>query len=485
MAAWGGERLKADDPALGILAFHPTWKMLQDTQSKRVADQTQFLGEYTRQFYADMEAHYRALGCKQLVNAMNWRSADPVKLDDLERWTYTANEVLAVNSYFGGLHVGPNNGYRIDPGHFMTDHSSLKNPLELTSNLKQVVGHPMLITEAAWTHPNLYQSEGPFLMCAYQSLSGVDVTYWFAMGERQWLLDPRRLFWKVGNSFALDKWSTTTPTCLGMFPAFAIAFRENLIKQADHPVVYEERAMEDLWRQKIPIISESGKFDPNRDAGAFAPQSKIKQEVDRLAFLVGPVHVKFGGDESNSRVDDLSKYIDREKGIVKSITGQIQFDTRRGVCTVSADSFAGVCGFLKEAGGDFDLGQSAKIKSNNDYATIAIVAMDHQPLAASKQILIQVGTTARLTGWQTKEAEFSPEGNGKGKTVRGEQIVNTGTPPWQIGNTNATLTLKNEGITKATLLDPNGYAAGDVPINRSAGAITVELPKHTMYLLLR
>jgi hypothetical protein len=39
--------------------------------------------------------------------------------------------------------------------------------------------------------------------------------------------------------------------------------------------------------------------------------------------------------------------------------------------------------------------------------------------------------------------------------------------------------------TKATRLDPNGYAAADVPVSRSGGAVTVELPTDTMYLLLR
>jgi hypothetical protein len=398
--AWGGERVKEDDWGAGVAGFYPTWNMVQDVRgnmARRMADQTEFLGWIQRQFYADMEAHYRAIGCKQLVNAMNWRSADPVKMDDLERWTYTANEVLATNNYFNGMHVGANNGYRIDPGHYLTNNSAIRHPEQLLANVKQVVGHPMLITEAAWTHPNLYQSEGPFLMSAYQSLSGIDCTYWFAMGDTEWLLDPRRKFWPVGNSFAIDKWSGNVPQVAGMFPACAIAFREGLIKQAEKPVVYEERAMEDLWARKVPIISESGKFDPNRDAGAFSAQSTIKQEVDRLAFLVGPVFEKFGGNPANDRVEDLAKYIDRANGTVKSVTGEIQMDSKRGVCTVNAPGCAGACGFLKEAGGEFKLGD-VTVNSQNDYAAIEVVAMDGQPLASSKKVLVQVGTTAKLTG---------------------------------------------------------------------------------------
>jgi hypothetical protein len=197
--------------------------------------------------------------------------------------------------------------------------------------------------------------------------------------------------------------------------------------------------------------------------------------------------VRFGGDPANSRAVDLSKYIDREKGVVRSLTGQIETDWKRGVCTVKAEKFAGVCGFLKDAGGGhrpFELGV-VSVHSDNDYAAIAVVAMDDAPLATSKQILVQVGTTARLTGWETRAATFKAEGGGRGAEVNGEEIVNTGSPPWRVAATRATITLKNAGIRKATRLDPNGYAAQDVPVKRAGDVVTVELPKDTTYLVLR
>ena len=86
------------------------------------------MGEYFR----------KTLGCKQLVNASNWRTADQLKLDDVERWTYAALDVIAVNRYTGGVHEGANNGYRIDPGHRILSRSILKDPLQLPVNLKQV-----------------------------------------------------------------------------------------------------------------------------------------------------------------------------------------------------------------------------------------------------------------------------------------------------------------------------------------------------------
>ena len=122
----------------------------------------------------------------------------------------------------------------------------------------------MIVTETAWVHPNLYQSEGPFLMAAYESLTGVDITYWFAypgdVSSPEWTKDPRRMFWPVAGSHATSKWYGNYPMQAGQFPAFALAYRLGYIAQATEPAVYEERSFDDIWQRRIPIISESGRF---------------------------------------------------------------------------------------------------------------------------------------------------------------------------------------------------------------------------------
>lgn len=489
MTAWENHRVEGDEPAAGVLSFHLIWALTQPAPENpgerlRMADQTQFLAETQRNFYEMAEKHVRDLGVKSLTNAMNWKSADPVKLDDAERWSYTSSDVSAVNYYTGGMHVGENNGYRIDPGHHLTNTSCLKDPSNFPGNLKQTAGYPMIITESTWTHPNLYQSEGPFMAAAYLSLTGVDSLYWFASGEPTWLADPRRMFWKMGDSYALDKWSCSTPMLAGQWPAYAMAFRKGYVAAADKPVVSEQRTLDDMWNRRIPIISESGRFDPNRDAGSFAPQSPIKQEVDRLAFMVGPVEVTYGGDPAKSRAEDLSKYIDKEQGTVRSITGQILLDHKRGVMTVNAPKFQGVAGFLKSAGGNFAT-EDVTVASQNEYATIGLVSLDDVPLKTSKRILLQVGTTARLTGWATTPDTFKADGGDQSATITGERIVSTGAPPWQVANTLATVTLANPEITTATLTDVNGYAIRTVPLTKTDKGVSIELPKEAMYIVLQ
>ena len=138
-----------------------------------------------------------------------------------------------------------------------------------------------------------------------------------------------------------------------------------------------------------------------------------------MAFLVGPVEVKYDGDPANNRVVDLSKFIDTKKKLIRSITGEIALDYNIGLCTVDAPKAQGACGFLAKAGmialKDFT------IRSANTYAAILAVPLDDQPLATSKRILIQIGTAARPTDWATKDVQIKGEGGKTTPRPRGRQ----------------------------------------------------------------
>lgn len=489
LAAWENAPADGDDFPAKVLGFRNIFELTAKAPPatagmvRRRADQLEFLTQTQLGFYKDLETFYKKdLGIRSLTNATNWRSADQMTMDDAERYSYTPMDVSAVNYYTGGAHVGKNNGFRIDPGHSFTNGSVLRGTAPLPTNLKQTLGHPMAITESAWVHPNLYQSEGPFLMCAYQSLGGVAINYWFAFpgaGSPEWAKDNRAMFWPVGNSYAAWKWYGNFPMQAGQFPAFALAYRLGYIAKATEPAVYEERSLDDLWQRRIPIISESGRFDPNRDSGTFAPESPLRQEVGRDAFFVGPVVCKFDGNAKNNRVVDLSKYIDKKSGDIRSLTGQLAINQKRGVATITAPKVQGVCGFLRDAGGKFDLGIT-HWESTNDYIALVAVSLDGKDLSSSKRILVQAGTTSRLGGFAVRDTTVKADG----KEIAGEEIVSNGAPPWLVAKTHATLTIINPNITKATVLDPNLYSEGTVPVKRVAGKATLELPLDALYTVL-
>jgi hypothetical protein len=481
--AWDGTSHEKDDLANGKVGLFMIWHMTQDLKggtAKRVNDQHQFFAETQRRFYADMADYYRKqLGCRQLLNASNWVTADAVRLGDSERWSYTAMDVLAVNKYTGGLHVGDQNGWRIDPGHHFTNSSCLTDPRALPTNLKQAVGHPMLITESTWVSPESYQTEGPFLVTAYQSLSGIAGYYWFAATAAEYDLDPCLRFLNFNGQHPLFKWSCSTPNLQAQFPAAALIYRQGYLKKGE-PAVHEERRLEDMWARKIPVIAEDKSFDPNRYEGATGVEkSKVKGGADPLAFLVGPIEVKYGGDPAKTSVVELSRYIDPEKKTVRSITGEIRLNHGIGLCTIDAPKAQGASGFLKKAG-EINL-SDVKVRSGNDYATVYVVSLDGKPVRSSGKLLVQTGTSARMTGWKAKEAEFK---NGKNE-VKGYEIVTTGKPPWRVIDTDMTLVIDNPNIKTATLLDTAGYPVKRVDGEQAGGKFTIRLPPNCLYLVLQ
>jgi hypothetical protein len=481
--AWDGAANEKDDFANGKVGVFKVWHMTQALKggiAKRVRDETEFYAETQHQFYKQIGEYYRKeLGCKQLLNACNWTTADAIKLNDVERWTYSALDVQAVNKYTGGMHVGDQNGWRIDPGHYFTNQSCLTDPRGLPTNLKQVVGHPMLITESTWVAPEGYQSEGPFLMAAYQSLTGVSGFYWFNASAEEYETDPLLRFLNFKGQHPIFKWTCCTPSFMGNFPAAALMYRKGYVKEGE-AVVHEERPLVDLWERRIPLLAEDRSFDPNRYEGATGGEkSNIKGGADPLAFLVGRIEVKYGGDAAKTTKVDFSKYHDKDKKTVRSITDEVRLDYGKGVCTVDAAKIQGAAGFLNKAG-EIKLTDVA-IRSGNDYAAVIVVSMDDQPLATSQKILVQTGTSSRLTGWKAKEAQFKGDG---GKMIKGYEIVSTGLPPWRIVNTDVTLVVNNANLKKATLLDTAGYVLKKVDGVSKDGKFSVTLPAEALYVVL-
>ena len=473
--AWGGTAVEGDNFANNEAGLYIIWELTQrrggDGQQKRCADQMQFTTETMYNFNKSIDEFIHGeLGCKALINAGNWRTADNVTMLDSERYSYTPNQVMGVNRYFGGAHEGANSGWAIAGGDKFTDESTLLSPRELPVTLKQVDGYPMIISESSWVPPESYQSEGPFMIAAYQSLNGVDAYYWFATGEEDWR-NPGS-----ANGFlpSEGKWVCATPMLMGQWPAAALFYRSGYVKQGD-PVVFEQRALQDLWDRKVPLTAEDAGFDPNRDKDNRSKESNIKDGINPLAYLVGPVVAKYDGDPAKSKVIDFKPYIDETAKTVKSITGELNLDYGKGICTLNAPKAQGATGFFKN-GSDVKLAD-VSLHCGNPYATVLVVSMDGKDLKNSAKVLVQVGTTERPTGWQTKPATVDKK--------TGEQVVNFGHAPWQIVQGDVTVTIKNSGVKTAYILDANGMKVKDVPIEKQGDAITFKFPGDALYVVLQ
>jgi hypothetical protein len=488
--AWGGETpdpdqfqdKQGDEFSQGRAGIYIVWHWTQERtgyQAKRLADQLAFFGETMKGFNGDIARYLRRdLKCRQLINAGNWRTADAAKLFDVERYSYTANEVMGVNRYFTGAHEGKDNGWAIRPGDRFTNNSVLLDPRGMPTNIKQPVGYPFIISEVEWVAPTAYQSEGPLLTAAYQSLNGVDISYFFADGDLPEWQPP---FLPYSWNPPTGKWNVATPMQVGQFPAAALLFRQGYLKKGE-PVVHEERTLDDLWERRSPLIVEEGGWDPNRDAGNLPPRSAVKVGVDPMAFLVGPVEVVLGGDSAKSRAADLGAYVDKEKKTVRSNTGEIRFDYGAGLCVIDAPRAQGATGFFRKAGAGIRL-SDVTLQCDNDYATVSVVSMDQAPIKSSKKLLVQVGTIARPTGWQDKDVTWT---GGEGKQqISGNEVVSTGKNPWAILRTKLTVTVNNPAVTTATALDANGEPSQKVTVTKVNGGIQFSYPSDTLYVVLQ
>ncbi len=482
LTVWNNSRLEGDDG--NLFDIYPTWNMTQDipeNERPRMRDQVEFLTRTQYDFYREIHDYYRnTLGCRQLINASNWRTADQARLNDLERYTYTACEVEAVNRYFDPGHMGENSGWRIDTGHYYQGHSALKNPVDLPVNIKQAVGYPMLVTESGWNLPNQYQSEGPLLVAAYSSLTGVDSYYWFVFDAIDLNRDPYMKNFPLGSGlYPMNRWTYSTPGGAWMFPANALMFRRNYIKPGE-TVVSENRTMAELYNREIPVITEESSYDPNRDADFGMGKQIRSTEVNPLAYLTGRVEVKYGtSSPTDSIYPELNKLADTRQKIVKSTTGEMELDYGKGVYKLNAPCARAVSGFL-DADATYTLG-SLDITSRNNYITIELVSMDGKPLESSSKILLQAGPSFRPADWKDKPAEFKMNGD----TVKGFRILNTGHMPWLGKNIQARITLENPVLREALLLNTAGYEKHRIPLIREDGRISFELPSDYIYIILQ
>jgi len=481
-AAWGDAALPADNlnnQTVDLIPFYEMTQPASGNKAIRMHDQVEFFADTQYDFYHGIHDYYKnVLGCKQIINAENWTTASPSRLLDLERWTNTSNEVMALNRYYDPGHFGENNGWRIDPGDHYMGHSALKNPQKLPINVKQVAGHPFVITESGWNLPHKYTAEGPFLISILESITGFDAYYWFTCEGVDYTRDPFLDFTKdAEGKRAMNRWTCSVPGVIGQFPANSLLYRQGYLKPGE-VVVHEEKPMNKLWNREVSPIIEETNFDPNRDTKNTLSKG-TESEISPLAFLTGKVEVVYGGDASRTRISpDLSKWIDPEKKLIRSSSGEMEWDYGKGICKVVSEKACGICGFLSGSK-TFSLG-NVQISTNNNYAAIWVVAMDNQPIAKSTKVLIQVGTIYQPTGWKEEEGDFKADN----QSLHGFKILNTGAMPWKADDTQATIEISNPGLKKASLLDAGGYAIATVPLHKSKGKVSLTLPCNAMYVVV-
>ncbi len=483
MRAWDSTEVEGDAPAEGRLGLMNIWFMTSEGKDQipnrqRGRDTLQFYVETERKFYEEMERYVREeLGYRGLFSTSNFRSADQVLLDDLERWCKSAGDLICRNSYYGSNHRGENAGWRIDPGDLYAPRSATVQPHRLPVLKKQVAGLPYILTETLWVPPQPYEAEGPLMVAAYMGLNGMDSALWAGPRAITWNPNPYHHWVTIDGGHPLRKFQCGFPGTMGNFPAAALIHRRGYVTPSE-PVVHEERTLEGMLDLRPPMIADAADFDPNQYAETYRENPEIPGGVDPRAFLVGRVETVLQGEPRQSYAADLTPYIDADT--VRSATGELKVESDPGLFTLDAPKAQAVAGFLADAGGEFEL-SDCRISSSNRYAAVAVVSLDGLPVAESERVLVQVGTICRPTGWREEPATFEDK---QDNTLDGRRILSTGRMPWRVTNADVRVSVSNLKLSRATRLDESGYPDGEVAVQRADRAASITFPPDALYVIL-
>lgn len=471
LETWGNTRAEGDQPEENHLALYEAWHMTSaavnqagDGKKKRTGDQVEFLTLRQGEFYADTVRYMKGeLGSKSLISASNWHVTDPVMLDALERYTYTAGDVIDMHGYYGSKHESPDgsHSYAVRVGHSFNNRSALHSPESLPLQFFQVKDYPQIISEIGWTNPNLYRADYALLASAYGALQGVDGIYTFAVGGA---------FWDT----SINKFALSSPVIMGNFPAYALLYRRGDVKPAP-AVVSEELNIHELFAMKGSGGASAQAYDELREAD-IPPGHQATSDVkgfDPLSFYVGKVEREYNDNTHQTTYTNISQNIDRDKKSITSITNELFWDYGNGLATVDTPKCQAVTGFLNQS--DSIVFNDISITCKNDYASVVVIALDDLPIAQSKKILIQTMTTERPYGFRASDGK---EGT----------ITDLGGYPFGVEeiDTSVEIRFADNLNVNVIALDENGMAT-DKAVTVSSpqqNTVLIELNEETVYHLV-
>ncbi|GMV80508.1 MAG: hypothetical protein AMXMBFR7_16920 [Planctomycetota bacterium] len=446
-AAWGEgfrEGDGVDSPAMGI---YGAWEMTAEgpkrnaKETQRMGDFIRFLAEQQRSYYERREKQLRELGFKGVTITTAWKAGGPAA-DPANLWCDDAMDMVNRHNYFGG----GEGGHNIAPGKVnAATHMGSPGGGLLSTSLYQIEDKPFSTTEWTSKPPNPWKAEAAPLFALYGlGLQGWDASFHF-LSSRPHL---------SGGWPSLSSYVTDTPHYAGQFPALAFALHKKHIQEA--PIAAARRLDPEQIFKGVDALSQdlTGGTDEKDVQGNLATPAEV--------LAIGRVTVKFGKDLKSEKAE-WTKYWDREKKIVTSLTGELVWDYGHRFVAVRAPKTQGLIGF---AGGRTHDLPGATVELKTPFVSLLLTALDDQPLEQSKQILITALAQDKQTG-----AEYSPDYT---------QLKQTGSPPLLLEPVQATITLKGAPPKEVNVVDMYGDRTGkQAPV--SGNAITIDGRFKTYY----
>ncbi len=326
-----------------------------------VGGSIKFLSGIEKAYYGNMRDYMRSLGVKYLLSGSNF--PNPILAYQMDN---TMMDLITTNDYWDHPQVWKlnNDWNRIEYAPF-NNTSLLKNyPTGTVNNLCKYKwkGKPTIVTEYNVCYPNEYRLEGVPYIAAYSCLQGFD-------GMLQFHFDPEVAGTARNLSFSFNN----MPEHLANWVVAAPLFLRQDVKEA--PSFVPDNVTEKM-ASSLPSYSDY------LDKNSFLP-------------LVTKVGKQVVAEKTEPDVEPFKKYVDMQKQIVRSETGELELNRGKGIFKINTPKVQGVVGALKDSTFHFPF---VTVSLRNPWASVLVVSKEDKPLAESKSLYLVITTPVRTKG---------------------------------------------------------------------------------------
>lgn len=439
-AAWGpagSGRRPGDSISNPAMAIYGAWEMAADGPSRnpseraRMGDFIRFLAERQREYFSRRGERLRDVGYQGVTISTAWQAGGPAAhLANL--WTDSALDMIDRHHYFGG----GEGGHNIRAGDvFAGSHLDRPGGGILERGLEQVADRAFMLSEWNQNPPNQWKAEIAPLVAFYGfGLNDWDASTHFSADRAV----------RMGTGWPDERsYVTETPHYLGQFPVLARSVLRGDI--ATGAVVAARRIRTPDIFLGVDARTEwtpSGGWAGDPEGGA--------QVTPPEALAMGRVTLEIGPDVARSERADWDALWDRDAGVIRSSTGELEWNHTERVVEIDSPRTQGIVGF---AGGARYETRDFEIEVTTDFVSLLITTLDDRPITESSHILVTAMARDRQTG-----ARYSPDGT---------RLESVGGPPLLLEPVRARIRSKGGGPEHARPLDPLGVPV-DLAVERDA-----------------
>jgi hypothetical protein len=426
-ALWKKSAYKEKKLATFGLAWNdekPSLKMA--SQNGDIKESLQFMCSLERNYFKEMNEHFRKLGVKYLLCGSNFPQPLLVSLrsnSDLD--------LIINNQYWDHPQV-----WKISNDWNRILFAPFHNRSQLKSNLQcnliqskayyKVDGKPYIITEWNHCYPNEYVLEGVPLMAAYAALQDWDGVLQFDFN----LQNP--------STHRIKNYTlSVAPEHLANWVMAAPLFLRGDLKSA--PGLFLE-SISDSQIYSVPSYSSV------LDTNYFLPF------VTRTAK-------SFSG-KSSGKIEDFKKYFDEKNNIIRSETGELTIDGNTGILQINSPRVQGVTGFIGNRKFDFPF---FACSLSNAHASIYLVSADGKALEKSKRMYLVAAGPVKMSSQKYNPARTA--------------LANIGELPALAQVLKGNVTFKTASSLKVVPLSLSGKKGKALALSGSGGGRVLDLSK--------